>query len=1117
MGIRRSYILVLLLFLVTCTLHAQPNRYGVPLITNYPHSITGGGEQNWCITQDLRGVVYVGNNDKGVLEFDGVEWRTIPVPNSPFIRSIITGEDGVVYVGAVSEFGYLAPDNLGSMQYNSLSDTVDRDQYPFSGVWKTYFINEKVYFCTYARIFIYDPQADTLSIIPTPQYSFFSYFVDNTLYLSDYGEGLMQFRDDQFVSVTGGRYFREKSVTGVARFDGDQLLIGTSNYGLSLFNTKNGSVDQSFIEPGLNQYLMEGVITNLHPLEEGFAVTTIYNGIVIVDRNGEAKQIITENEGLIDEAIPSIFSNHSRMGSGPIWIANWLGVSKLEKESPFRVFTEISGFSGFVMDIKQFQGTLFIATSEGVFYKKSTSTGTSFIAINEIQDDIRHLHILEPGKGVELLLAFSEGNLYVIDQHMQVSILGELVINPHEDPKLRDMYSGKFLVQDPKTPDVVYTGRSQIVGLQYISGRWKEVMRIEDLPEEDHSSLVIDRFGYLWTCTPSHIIRIDISQKKEPSLKFFIQENGLPSNDKNRVFTNPDNGDIIIGTVDGFYRYNYFRDTIYRDTILNKVLPSGKNHIHAFHKDKEGDYWYSFENEFSGWTELVARMSGGNLEVIREKSFQRLPDVSTEVFYDDPEQGVWFGKSNELYHFNKDFARIDTLPFQTLIRSVTIDNDSLLFYGTNFRKDEERGNMIHFSQDEGSRPQISYRYNNIEFRWSAPYFEQEDKLEYSYKLVGFDETWSDWSTAAYKDFTNLHFRDYTIHVKAKNIYGDESLPARYSFTILRPWYATYLAIIAYILLTGLAVFIIIKLYTRRLKQENIRLEGIIEERTAEIRKQKEELTDSIEYASRIQRALLPPVKLMDEHNIEHFILFRPRDIVSGDFYWIGSKNGKLLIVAADCTGHGVPGAFMSMLGMTFLDEIVIKSEITLTNEILEQLREHVITSLRQSGKDQDSTKDGMDLAMISIDTQTHEIQFSGAYNPLYMVRTLRPGEKTKLTKGEELDLPRGSIHDDKHILLQIRADQMPIGISEKTSPFSRTNMADEGYSIYMFSDGYLDQFGGPRGKKFMSKNFKKLILEMQSIPLKDQGTALEKVLMEWMGEISQIDDILVMGLRMNDQ
>ena len=207
---------------------------------------------------------------------------------------------------------------------------------------------------------------------------------------------------------------------------------------------------------------------------------------------------------------------------------------------------------------------------------------------------------------------------------------------------------------------------------------------------------------------------------------------------------------------------------------------------------------------------------------------------------------------------------------------------------------------------------------------------------------------------------------------------------------------------------------------------------------------------------------------------------------------------------------------MSMLGMTFLDEIVIKSKNTDTREILEQLRENVISSLKQSGQSTvDSTKDGMDLAMVSIDLQSNEFQFSGAYNPLYLVRKLNRSEKTKLNKGVALDLTRGCIHDDKHLLLQIRADLMPIGISEKKDAFQSSSFKNEGYNLYMFTDGFVDQFGGPKGKKFMTLNFKKMILEMQSVPMKEQGVAMGKVLSDWMGNLDQIDDILVMGLRIN--
>jgi serine phosphatase RsbU (regulator of sigma subunit) len=1119
MGIRNTILSFLLCLLASGTIMAQPNKYGVPMITNYKHTITGGSEQNWCVTQDARGVLYVGNNDKGVLEYDGVEWRTIPVPNDPIIRSLITGDDGVVYVGGESEFGYLAPDHLGMMQYYSLSDTIDQEDYPFTPVWRIYYNQGKVYFCTFSFIFIYNLELDEITTVKTTEYAFFSFLIDNTIYVSDFGSGLMKLENDQFVMVPGGEFFKEMLITGLVKYDDVNLLVGVYDQGVFLFNVKSGTMDHSFLDPELKDHFTNGAVSYIRPLNEDFVVASLYSGLVILDRNGAAKEIISEAEGLIEEDIPFVYSNDQLKGSGPLWIASYMGVSKVETNNPFRQFTENSGFEGFIQDIEVFNGHLFISTLSGLFYKSSTSTSTRFVPVPGIQGkEIRNLHLFKPSPNVEILMASSEGTTYVINNRMIVSELEDLLINPHEGLQEREEYAGRSIVMDPKDPSIIYTGKSAVVGLQYIRGRWKEIMRVEDLSGEQILTMGIDKYEYLWASTTTRMIRIDITPMQDTTVKYFSQEDGLPAGGEYKVFLDPDSKEILMGTSDGFFRYNYFRDTIYRDTIHNRVLPSGENPIMAFMKDHDGDYWYSFENEHTGWAELVARKVGDRLEVIREKSFQRLPDVSVDVFFSDPDWGVWFGKSNELYHFDKLFTRNDSLPFQTLIRYVTIDGDSLLFGGTNFQENSNGGYIIAPAQSEGARPLIKHRYNNVEFRWAAPFFEQEDELKFSYKLEGFQNEWSDWNEAAYKEFTNLPFGSYALQVKALNVYGDESLlPATYSFTILRPWYASILAIFTYILLSGLVVYIIIKLYTRRLKQENIRLEGIIEDRTAEIRKQKEELTDSIEYASRIQRALLPPERLMDQHNVDHFILFRPRDIVSGDFYWMGLKNDKLLIVAADCTGHGVPGAFMSMLGMTFLDEIVIKAEVTRTDQILEQLRDHVITSLKQSGKSiEESTKDGMDLSMVSLDLNTHEIQFSGAYNPLYMVRKLKRGEKIKLNKGEELDLPRGSIYDDKNLLLQIRADQMPIGISEKTLPFNATTFKDEGYSIYMFSDGYLDQFGGPQGKKFMSKNFKKLILEMQSVPLNEQGTAMEKVLLGWMGEISQIDDILIMGLRMKE-
>ena len=255
-----------------------------------------------------------------------------------------------------------------------------------------------------------------------------------------------------------------------------------------------------------------------------------------------------------------------------------------------------------------------------------------------------------------------------------------------------------------------------------------------------------------------------------------------------------------------------------------------------------------------------------------------------------------------------------------------------------------------------------------------------------------------------------------------------------------------------------------------------------------ITEQKKEITDSIHYASRIQSALMPPGDYIDKLIPERFILYMPRDIVSGDYYWLTEKNEKVVCIAADCTGHGVPGAFMSMLGISFLNEIVSRHEDVHTDVILNELRSQVIKSLHQTGKEGGS-QDGMDVALFILDLKNMTLEFSGANNPLFLFRN-----------GE---------------MIELKSDKMPIGIHTRADiPFTRHNIEiEKNDMIYTFSDGYPDQFGGPHQKKFMIKNFKKLLAEIHNDPPEAQKKALIDSLNSWMTETEQVDDIIVIGVR----
>ncbi len=256
----------------------------------------------------------------------------------------------------------------------------------------------------------------------------------------------------------------------------------------------------------------------------------------------------------------------------------------------------------------------------------------------------------------------------------------------------------------------------------------------------------------------------------------------------------------------------------------------------------------------------------------------------------------------------------------------------------------------------------------------------------------------------------------------------------------------------------------------------------------EIERQRRELTESIKYASYIQNALLSSEATIKKVLPEHFVIFIPRDIVSGDFYWVSKRKSEVVIAIADCTGHGVPGAFMSILGITLVSEIVNRGSFSSSADILNQLRESVMKSLNQTGEENEQ-KDGIDMALCIINLETNQLEFSGAFNPIYIIK--------------------------KNRLLEIQGDSMPIGIAalEENSFTNHIIELGDGDVIYLFSDGFVDQFGGPEGKKFKYQPFRNLLMNIYNLPMYKQKEQILSAFMRWKGNLAQLDDVLMFGFR----
>ncbi|NRA11877.1 MAG: tetratricopeptide repeat protein [Crocinitomicaceae bacterium] len=272
-----------------------------------------------------------------------------------------------------------------------------------------------------------------------------------------------------------------------------------------------------------------------------------------------------------------------------------------------------------------------------------------------------------------------------------------------------------------------------------------------------------------------------------------------------------------------------------------------------------------------------------------------------------------------------------------------------------------------------------------------------------------------------------------------------------------------------------------------------------------IEDQKNELIDSIKYAERIQRALLTRDQGQQLLS-KHFVFFQPKDIVSGDFYWYYEKGDYFYMAVADCTGHGVPGAFLTMLGTTFLNEIIALNEDATPAFILDRLRFRIIRALSQKNEDSES-KDGMDISLLRFNVKTKSAEWAGAYNPLWVIR--KEGAPALETSAEY-----STTTNNGYALYEIKGDKFPIGIMENMKPFTnRTLKLNPDDSAYLFSDGFADQFGGERGKKFRTVNFKESLLELESISIEERGNALENKFLDWKGNLEQLDDVCIFGIQ----
>ena len=630
-----------------------------------------------------------------------------------------------------------------------------------------------------------------------------------------------------------------------------------------------------------------------------------------------------------------------------------------------------------------------------------------------------------------------------------------------------------------------------------------------------------DKKGRIWIATKGGGINI-FNPDNHEFKAFKYKKNDIKSLSNNEVTTVFEDylGNIWIGTFGGglnrwnedtetFTRYKYQKDN------PNSI---GNDRIYAIVEDSKGRLWIGTKGSLDYYDRK-------NDSFISYDEKDGLPNNVIMGILEDNEGNIWVSTNSGLSKFNPETKKLRNYNISDGLQSNEFlvgsfckkSNGELIFGGIGGFNVFDPGKI----KDNPNKPSVvitGFKVSNAEMKFDTTISEKKiiildhtqkdisfdfvaldyifpQKNQYKYQLIGFDKDWVDIRFQRYATYTNLPPGDYIFKVIGSNndeVWNEEGSEI---IVIIKPaiWQRTWFKVTSVILLISI-VLLLFYLRIRSIKKRNEHLEEQVRLRTAEvvaqrdqIHEQKKEIEDSIIYAKRIQTGTLPLEEYSKQILPEHFVLFKPKDIVSGDFYWTGQKNGKSIAIAADCTGHGVPGAFMSMLGISFLNKIINEKGITQPDEILNRLRENVIRSLHQTKGDE--IRDGMDIAVLSIDFENKKLQYAGANNPLYYTT------------------------DNKEIKV-IKADKMPIALYEIMGDYKMHELDIEpGSSYYIFSDGYPDQFGGPKEKKFMYKRFRELLLENSDKNMDKQKDILNETIKSWKGKIPQVDDIVVLGLR----
>ncbi|MBF9255103.1 hypothetical protein I2I11_17525 [Pontibacter sp. 172403-2] len=788
-----KHLIITVAFLMgSFRLPAQP---GNPFIQSFPPAAYQSNAyisspQNWGIIQDNRGIMYV-SNTSGVLEYDGISWRLVNGTGYEGHFRLAKNSDGRIFVGSNNNFGFLAPDSVGKIQFVSLLPHL-KAKYPELTATKIAAVGRNVYFSSGQHIFRWSGKNFKVWNSKAGFAHIFS--CHNQLYAIDKAKGLCVLEQEQFKALPGTKGFDTLEVTALlpvpaTSAPGHNLLVVT--YGHGLFKYKDQALQRLPISPA-GALDREAFMHGISLADGTIALATVSRGVVIINPEGAVKKVIDKKSGLNDNTVIQLYKDRE----GGIWAALNKGISRLAYPSPLSYLNETSGLEGIVLSMLKVGNRLYAGTTSGLYVADEEAITTEFHKVPQLQNEVWKLL----NQGDTLLIVSSPG----------VYVLANRVLKRVSPPRDERVY--KTVYRSKRDPGKFYIGSSD--GLAVITrhkGRWKWEGNIKGV-NHDVVWLSEDKTHTLWASCSNNISAINDSHEYglHPPVRNYKPPAAL-SEKLNRFEVYSINGNIYFGTSKGLYSFRKQgkRLLLKPDSTFGAIFARGTREVINLTADPHGQIWLTSEFKTG-----PLRKSLENKYTWDTIPLSKVPRVDVWKIYADPEGVVWLGTTEGIFRYNPAIPKNYKTQPQTVIRKIKLSGDSTVFLGA-----FPGSRAVSLTQSPQFKFTLPHAVRSISFEFAATSYEAPDQLLYSYMLEGEDNSWSRWTTETKKEYTGIDEGDYVFKVKSKNIYGAESLASTFQLSSLPPLYRSWWAYAFYGLcfLTGLIV--IDRFQRRRLIQK----------------------------------------------------------------------------------------------------------------------------------------------------------------------------------------------------------------------------------------------------------------------------------------------------------